>query len=185
MSLAGLAAMGSGVAAVIGGKLARPDRPAICVCGDGDLQMHGMEIATATSYGLPVIWLVLENGMLGMIKDVQVSSYRNRRIAHTFFQPDLVKLAEALGGIGLRAVAPGEVRAAVEAALSATGPVVIAVPIDPDEMPPTKPRMLAIERSMGLPPVSESLSLGGIRALWTMFHESGGLRRWLSRRRRR
>jgi acetolactate synthase-1/2/3 large subunit len=171
MSLAGLAAMGSGVAGVVGGRLAQPERPAVCICGDGGFQMHGFEVATAVNYDLPIVWVVLVNRLLGMIKDVQVTSYRGRVTSVEFDHPDFVQLAEALGAVGLQALAADEIAPAFEAALDAGAPAILSVPIDPQQMPPTKPRMLAMERSLGLPPTHRSLSLGALRALWGMWRE--------------
>jgi acetolactate synthase-1/2/3 large subunit len=171
VSFSGLAGMGSGVAAVIGGKLAAPDRPVVVVCGDGDFQMHGLEVMTAINHGLPAVWIILENGCLAMIRDVQTISYQGRRIAAEFVNPDFVKLAEACGAAGYRADRPDEIGPAVRAALEQNRPAIIAIRVDPNEMPPTKPRMLAMERSLGLPPVRESLGVGGIKALLRMLRE--------------
>jgi acetolactate synthase-1/2/3 large subunit len=171
MSLCGLAAMGSGVAACIGGKLAAPERPTVVVCGDGDFQMHGMEVMTAVSHNIPVVWLILQNDILAMIHDIQTMTYKGRYVGSEFKTPDFTKLAEAFGALGLRADAPGEVAEAVRAALVSERPTVICVPIDPEEMPPAKARMLAMDRSLGNPPLTQSLSLGALKALWSMLKE--------------
>lgn len=68
----GMACMGSSVAACIGGKLGNLEKPAVCICGDGDFLMTGMEVLTAADYKLPVIW---KNNRLGAIHDVQELSY--------------------------------------------------------------------------------------------------------------
>jgi acetolactate synthase I/II/III large subunit len=171
MSLSGLAAMGSGVAAGIGGKLAAPDRPVVVVCGDGDFQMHGMEVMTAISHQIPVVWVILQNDALAMVRDVQTMTYKGRYVASDFASPDFVKLAEAFGALGSRAYAPGQVASAVSAALEADRPAVVVVPIDSAEMPPAKARMMAMDRSLGNPPLMESLGMGSLRALWSMLKE--------------
>jgi len=171
MSLCGLAAMGSGVAAAIGGKLAAPDRPTIVVCGDGDFQMHGMEVMTAVSHNIPVVWLVLQNDTLAMVHDIQTMTYKGRYVASEFRAPDFVKLADSFGALGLRAEKPGEVADAIRAALAADRPAIVAVPIDPEEMPPAKARMMAMDRSLGNPPAMQSLSLGSLKAIWSMLKE--------------
>ncbi len=171
MSLCGLAAMGSGVAACIGGKVACPDRPTMVVCGDGDFQMHGMEVMTAVSHRIPVVWLVLQNDMLAMIHDIQTMTYKGRYVASEFTVPDLVKLAESFGALGLRAEQPGEVAAAVRTAFASDRPTIISVPIDPHEMPPVKARMMAMDRSLGNPPLMQSLSLGALKTVWAMLKE--------------
>ncbi len=171
MSLSGLAAMGSGVAAVIGGKLAAPDRPALVVCGDGDFQMNGMEVMTAVSHNIPVVWLILQNDTLAMVHDIQTMTYKGRYVASQFVAPDFMKLADAFGVLGLRAERPGEVAGAIRSAFEANRPAIVSVPIDPNEMPPAKARMMAMDRSLGNPPVMESLSLGSLKALWSMLKE--------------
>ncbi len=171
MSLCGLAAMGSGVAACIGGKLAAPDRPTMVVCGDGDFQMHGMEVMTAVSHNIPVVWLILQNDMLAMVRDVQTMTYKGRYVASDFAAPDFVKLADSFGALALRAEKPGEVADAMKAAFASDRPAVVSVPIDPNEMPPAKARMMAMDRSLGNPPLMQSLSLGSLKTIWAMLKE--------------
>lgn len=171
MSLSGLAAMGSGVAASIGGKLAAPDRPTVVVCGDGDFQMHGMEVMTAISHDIPVVWVILQNDMLAMVHDIQTMTYKGRYVASEFTTPDFVKMADAFGALGLRAERPGQVAEAVRTALAGDRPAIVTVPIDPHEMPPAKARMMAMDRSLGNPPLMQSLSLGALRAVWSMLKE--------------
>jgi acetolactate synthase I/II/III large subunit len=171
MSLCGLAAMGSGVAAGIGGKLAAPDRPTIVVCGDGDFQMHGMEVMTAISHKIPIVWLVLQNDTLAMVHDIQKMTYKGRYVASEFMAPDFVKLADSFGAFGARAEKPGEVVDAIREAFASDRPAIVSVPIDPDEMPPAKARMMAMERSIGNPPLLQSLSPGALKALWSMLRE--------------
>jgi len=171
MSLCGLAAMGSGVAAVIGGKLAAPERPTLVVCGDGDFQMHGMEVMTAVSHNIPVVWLILQNDTLAMVRDIQTMTYKGRYVASEFVAPDFMKLADAFGVLGLRAERPGEVAEAIRSAFAADRPAIVMVPIDPNEMPPAKARMMAMDRSLGNPPLMQSLSLDGLKTLWSMLKE--------------
>jgi acetolactate synthase-1/2/3 large subunit len=171
MSLSGLAAMGSGVAAGIGGKLAAPSRPTIVVCGDGDFQMHGMEVMTAVSHNIPLVWLILQNDSLAMIRDIQTMTYKGRYVASDFAAPDFMKLADAFGVLGLRAEGPGEVVEAIRKAFAADRPAIVSVPIDAHEMPPAKARMLAMDRSLGNPPLMQSLSLGALKTVWSMLKE--------------
>ncbi len=171
MSLSGLAAMGSGVAACIGGKLAAPDRPTIVVCGDGDFQMHGMEVMTAISHDIPVVWLILQNDSLAMVHDIQTMTYKGRYVASEFKTPDFVRLADSFGALGLRAEKPGEVADAITAAFAADQPAIVSVPIDPNEMPPAKARMLAMDRSLGNPSLTQSMSLGTLKTVWSMLKE--------------
>ena len=169
--LSGLAAMGSATAACIGGKLGRPTSPVLCMCGDGDFHMTGMEVATATTHRIPVIWVILKNNRLAMIHDVQSVSYQNRYISASFSDSDFVLLARALGGEGYHVEKPLEIGPIVKEALQKQVPVVIEVVIDSNEMPPMKPRMLALRRSLGIPDPMKSLSLNGFKALWSMVKE--------------
>ena len=171
MGFGSLAAMGSGVAAIVGGKLAAPNRPAVVVCGDGDFQMHGMEVMTAVNHDLAVIWIILENGSLGMIKDVQTMNYRNRHISSEFGNPDFVGLAEAFGAAGFRATQPDEIGPCLQKALEANRAAIVSIPIDASIMPPTKARMLAMERSLGLPAMHRRMGMGAVKALLSMLRE--------------
>ena len=171
IALSGLAAMGSASAACIGGKLGRPRSPVICMCGDGDFHMTGMEVATAANHGIPVIWVILKNSRLGMVYDIQSVSYQSRYISATFSDTDFVLLARALGGLGYHVEKPSEIGTVIKEALQKQGPVVIEVTIDNTEIPPMKPRMLALRRSLGLPGPMESFSWNAIKALWRMIKE--------------
>ena len=141
------------------------------VCGDGDFQMHGMEVMTAVSHDIPVVWLILENGSLAMVRDIQKMTYQGRFVASEFKSPDFLKIAEAFGVLGIRAEKPGEVADAVRTAFAADRPAMVTVPIDPDEMPPAKARMMAMDRSMGNPPLMQSLSLDSLKTVWRMLRE--------------
>jgi len=171
VAASGLAAMGSAVAACIGGKLGRPQSPTLCLCGDGDFHMTGMEVATAAAHKIPVVWIVLKNSRLGMIHDVQSVSYQSRYISSTFSDTDFVLAARALGAEGYRTDNPSEIGPIVKETLMKSTPAVIEATIDAAEMPPMKPRMLALKRSLGLPDVTASFSWNAIKALWTMVKE--------------
>lgn len=165
----GLACMGSSVAACIGGKLGKPASPVVCICGDGDFMMTGMEVLTAVEYKIPVIWVVLKNNRLGMIHDVQALSYQGRYSACMFNEVDFVSIAQAMGATGVRLTAPDEVGPAVHAALNSRGPVILEATIDPDEKFPLTSRATAMKDSVGLPKIMDSISAESIRALVKMF----------------
>ena len=133
--------------------------------------MTGMEVGTAASHVVPVIWVILKNSRLGMIYDVQSVSYQNRYISATFSDTDYVLLAEALGGKGYRVKTPSEIGPTLNEALKEQGPVVVEVIIDNTELPPMKPRMMALRRSLGFPSPTKSFSLDGLKALWRMVAE--------------
>ncbi|MFC1924509.1 thiamine pyrophosphate-dependent enzyme, partial [Chloroflexota bacterium] len=144
-----LASMGYGVSASIGGQLAATDKHVLCVCGDGDFLMQGMEVVTAVNYGIPVKWFIFNNQKLAMIGDLQNIMFKGRRIASEFINPDFVRLAEAMGAVGLRITGPEDIRPVVQQALENNRPTVIDVNIDVNEMPPFDARAEAISRAWG------------------------------------
>ncbi len=143
--------MGWAVAGVIGVKLACPDRPVVCVSGDGAFLMSAMELSTAANYNLDIIWLVMNDSRLGIIYDLQKTLYGGRIAATTFENPDFVKLAASFGMEGRVITKPGELVSALQTTLQRGGPAVFDVRFDPDEIPPLRPRSLLITREMGLP----------------------------------
>jgi acetolactate synthase-1/2/3 large subunit len=165
----GLACMGSSVAACIGGKLGNPGSPMVCICGDGDFFMTGMEVITAVDYKIPVIWVILKNNRLGAIYDVQTLSYQGRYTASEFSNTDFVSMAKSFGAEGFRIEKPHEVASTVEKALDVKGPVILEAVIDPEEKFPLVSRSLALKDSLGLPKVMKSISLQSIRELVKMF----------------
>ncbi len=129
----GLGTMGFGLPAAIGAQIAFPDKLVVDVAGDGSIQMNIQEMATAVQYNLPVKVVILNNGCLGMVRQWQQLFY-DRRYAHTAISaPDFVKLAEAFGASGLRAVRPDEVRAVLQEGLATPGPVIMDFVVEPEE----------------------------------------------------
>jgi acetolactate synthase I/II/III large subunit len=123
----GLGTMGFGLPAAIGAKMACPDKPVACLSGDGSFQMCVQELMTATVYELPVIVAIINNRSLGMVRQWQELFY-HERYSHVDLQasPDFVKLAEAYGGVGMRADNPDDFRAALGEALKVKDrPIVI------------------------------------------------------------
>ena len=114
----GLGAMGFGVPAAMGAKVARPDKEVWCVDGDGCFQMTNQELATMTFDRIPVKIAIMNNGYLGMVRQWQELFYAERysEVRFGYDCPDYVKLAEAYGAIGLRVDSPDEVDAAIEKA---------------------------------------------------------------------
>jgi len=167
----GLACMGSSVAACIGAKLGKPEAPVVCICGDGDFLMTGMEVLTAVEYRVPVVWIVLKNNRLGLIHDAQALSYQGRYCATMFGEVDFVAIARAFGAVGERVERPDEVGPVVRRALEQDGPVVVEAVIDADEKFPLTSRATAMKDSVGLPRVIDSLSVESVRALFKMFRD--------------
>src|ERR687897_1080495 len=89
--------MGYGLPAAIAAKLVHPDRPVVCFAGDGCFLMTGQELATAAQYELPVIWIVVNNGMYGTIRMHQERDYPGRVSGTDLKNPDFAALARAYG----------------------------------------------------------------------------------------
>ncbi len=130
----GLGTMGYGLGASIGAKLGCPDKIVVNVAGDGCFRMNMNEIATAARFNVPIIQLVLNNHVLGMVHQWQTLFY-NQHYSATILndQVDFVKLAEALGAVGMRVTKKEEVAPALEKAISLGRPVVIDCIIDADD----------------------------------------------------
>lgn len=130
----GLGTMGWGFPASIGAKAARPDVPVVDIAGDGSFGMTENNLATAVEEELPVIVVVLNNNVLGMVAQWQRLFYDRRYSAVKLKgNPDFVKLAEAYGAEGVRTETMDDFRTAVRRAMKADVPTVIDVPIHPDE----------------------------------------------------
>ena len=123
--------MGYGVPAGIAAKVAQPGRLVVSVNGDGDFLMNGQELATAVQYDLPVIFIVVNNGMYGTIRMHQEREYPARVYATALQNPDFVALARAYGAHGERVEETAAFAPAFERARTAGKPAVIEVRIDP------------------------------------------------------
>ncbi|NHV45982.1 MAG: biosynthetic-type acetolactate synthase large subunit [Candidatus Verstraetearchaeota archaeon] len=130
----GLGAMGFGLPAAIGAKIAAPDRPVFNIDGDGSFLMTEQDLATAVSEGLPIVTIILRNRSLGMVRQWQCL-FCNKRYAYTDLGniPDFVKLAEAYGAEGIRVESYEEFENVIRRSLNAEMPLVVDVPISPDE----------------------------------------------------
>lgn len=130
----GLGTMGFGYGAAIGAKVAQPDRPVIHLTGDGSFHMNLNEACTAVSYELPVITVIFNNTVLGMVRQWQTAFY-GKRYSSTDPQrkTDYVKLAEGFGAKGYHCETLAQFAAAFEQALKEKGPVWIECTIDKDE----------------------------------------------------
>lgn len=130
----GLGTMGYGYGAAIGAKIANPDKPVIHFTSDGSLHMNMNELCTAVSYKLPIITVILNNAVLGMVRQWQGAFY-DRRFASS--EPErltnYVKVAEAFGGKGYHCETPAELEAALKEAVKAECPVWIECVIDREE----------------------------------------------------
>ena len=93
-------AMGYGLPAAVAAKLVHPERLVVCFAGDGDFLMSGQELATAVQYELPIVVLVVNNGMYGTIRMHQERHYPGRPFGTDLVNPDFARYAEAFGGHG-------------------------------------------------------------------------------------
>lgn len=134
LSSGGLGTMGFGFPAALGAKVAKPDVPVVDIAGDGSFIMSAQELATSVLEEIPVIVVVLNNSMLGMVAQWQRIFY-NRRYSGTMLHdsPDFVKLAEAFGAQGIRIGSLDEFSQAVKNGLTSDVTTVIDVPISPEE----------------------------------------------------
>jgi acetolactate synthase-1/2/3 large subunit len=123
----GFAALGFGLPAALGAKVACPERQVVVVCGDGGFLFTGQELATAVQYGLNVVVLVFNDNSYGSIARLQQKRF-GATFAADLVNPDFVRLAEAFGAWAARASTPEGVGAALVAALAAKRPALIEVP---------------------------------------------------------
>ncbi len=134
ISSGGAGTMGYGLGACIGTKMANKDKTVINIAGDGCFRMNMNEIATATRYNIPIIEVVLNNEVLGMVRQWQTLFY-GKRYSNTTLkdQVDYVKLAEAMGAKAYRITKMEEVEPVIKEAISLNVPVVIEVQIGSDD----------------------------------------------------
>ena len=134
LSSGGLGTMGYGLGAAIGAKMGNPDKIVINVAGDGCFRMNMNEIATATRNNMPLIQVVVNNHVLGMVRQWQTLFYEGR-YSNTVLQDkvDFVKLAEAMGAVGIRVTTKEELPKAIAKAIELNTTVVLDCMIDSDD----------------------------------------------------
>ncbi|KAF9423022.1 Acetolactate synthase, mitochondrial [Podila epigama] len=129
----GLGTMGFGLPAAIGAKVAKPDHIVVDIDGDASFCMTGMELATAAQYNIGVKVLILNNDFQGMVKQWQDLFYEERYSGTQMFNPDFVKLAEAMGMKGIRATSMQDLPGAMAEFLAHDGPVVMEAKVEKHE----------------------------------------------------
>ncbi|SFO44690.1 acetolactate synthase, large subunit [Pseudobutyrivibrio sp. JW11] len=130
----GLGTMGYGLGAAIGAKTGNPDKKVINIAGDGCFRMNMNEVATAVREKLPIIEIVINNHVLGMVRQWQTIFYEKRYSATVLDDVvDYVKLAEAMGATGYRVTTQEEFQSALKEALVSEKPVLIDCIIDSDD----------------------------------------------------
>ena len=130
----GLGTMGYGLPAAIGAQIAHPDALVVDVAGEASILMNIQEMSTAVQYRLPVKVFILNNEYMGMVRQWQELLHGGRYSeSYSAALPDFVKLAEAFGGVGLRATRPDEVDAVIREMIDTPKPVIVDVCVDPKE----------------------------------------------------
>ena len=134
LSSGGLGTMGYGLGTCIGAKMGRPDKICVNIAGDGCFRMNMNELATASRYNIPIIQIVINNHVLGMVRQWQTLFYE-KRYSQTILSDkvDFIKVAEGLGCEAIRVTKREEVAPAIEKAISLGKPVVIECVIEEDD----------------------------------------------------
>jgi len=134
LSSGGLGTMGYGLGACIGAKLGRPDKTVVNIAGDGCFRMNMQELATASRYNIPIIEVVINNQVLGMVRQWQTLFY-GHRYSQTVLNDavDYCKVAEALGCVAFRVEKKEEVLPAITKAMECKRPALIEVVIHEDD----------------------------------------------------
>ncbi len=134
LSSGGLGTMGYGLGAALGAKVAMPEKRVINIAGDGCFRMNMNELATASRYNIPVIEVVVNNHVLGMVRQWQNLFYEGRYSATILDdRVDFVKVAEALGCKGIRVTKKEEFAPALQEAFACGGPVLLDCQVDSDD----------------------------------------------------
>ena len=128
--------MGYGLPAAVAAQLVHPDRVVVCFTGDGDFVMSSPELATAVQYGLPIVILLVNNGMYATIRMHQERTYPRRVIGTDLANPDFPALARAYGAHGERVERTEDFERAFERALASGKPSVLELPVDPERISP-------------------------------------------------
>jgi acetolactate synthase-1/2/3 large subunit len=129
--------MGYGLPAAVAMKRLLPEQTVVAFCGDGDFLMTGQEFATAVQHELPIIAIVVDNGLYGTIRMYQERDYPGRTPATGLKNPDFAAYARAFGGFGATVEKTEEFAAAFEAAQKSGKPAIIHLKVDPEAISPT------------------------------------------------
>jgi acetolactate synthase-1/2/3 large subunit len=124
--------LGSGFPTALGAKIANPDKPVVAITGDGGFMFGVQELSTAVQFNIGVVTLVFNNNAYGNVRRDQRTRFDGRVVAADLVNPDFVKLAESFGVGASRVTAPDHFRPALEKALAAGGPYLIAVEVPRD-----------------------------------------------------
>lgn len=130
--------MGYGLPGAVGAKALHPDREVVCFAGDGCFMMHGQEFATAVRYNLPIITLVINNGIYGTIRMHQERDYPGRVSGTGLTNPDFADYARAFGGHGETVEKTEDFADAYLRARASGKPSIIEIKLDPEAITPTR-----------------------------------------------
>jgi acetolactate synthase-1/2/3 large subunit len=125
--------LGWGLGTALGAKAACPDRPVVCIAGDGGFMFQIQELATAVRHNLAVTFVVFNDNAFGNVQRSQKEDYGNRVIASDLANPDFMKLADSFGIAHERATSPEALRPALRRAIASNAPALIECPVG--EMP--------------------------------------------------
>ncbi len=128
--------MGYGMPAAIAAKRTAPARTVVAVAGDGDFLMTGQEFATAVQYDIPVVVVLIDNGMYGTIRMHQEREFPGRVFGTTLKNPDFAAYARAFGGFGITVETDAEFKPALDAAFASGQPAIVHVKLDPEAITP-------------------------------------------------
>ena len=129
--------MGYGLPAAVGAKRVQPEKTVVCFAGDGCFMMHGQEFATAVQYQLPIVVVLIDNGMYGTIRMHQEKHYPGRVSATALQNPDFAAYAQAFGGHGERVESTDQFAPAFERALASGKPAILHCLLDPETITPS------------------------------------------------
>jgi acetolactate synthase-1/2/3 large subunit len=140
----GYSGMGFGPCAILGAKLAAPDRPCVSICGDGGFTMVSHVLCTAVEYDIPAVWVVWNNFAWAAIRDLQYAYFDGREIGTAFYQgaerrpynPDFAAWARAAGVAGFTVTKSEEFKGALDHAVKLGKPCLIDVHVDANIRPP-------------------------------------------------
>jgi acetolactate synthase-1/2/3 large subunit len=129
-------AMGYGLPAALAAKAVDSDRLVVCIAGDGDFMMAAAELATAVQHDLPVVVLVVDNGMYGTIRMHQERLYPGRGYGTDLVNPDFAAFAQSFGCFGETVAQTADVEPAFERAVASGLPAVVWLRVDPEAISP-------------------------------------------------
>ena len=135
-------AMGSGIGSAIGSKLADPERPVVCITGDGCFFMHGMEVLTAKEYKLPILFVVMNNARLGMVYHGHSLQYKR---SHPSFEQEAVNIAAMATAMNIPSFRVEQMedltQDVVTNLISLNGPAVLEIALVDNTIPPMGDRV--------------------------------------------